>query len=233
MIEVRVCDFGLAHVGNASKAMRMLGDKKDLDREAVMRAAVRALLRGKTLLLKLLLLWNCELRQDFLLTDPPCSYYYYSYFAPSSTYASFLRSASAQVGSRIFASPEILQKKEYTKAVDYWGVGLILYMTLCGKKPFETVEDILEGVLLLNSAAWAPVSEDAKALVASLLKAVPGKRLTMDQVLGHAWMNQAPVEQVYDLTAEAAAKRPGSVAKVPAKAFHRAHSKKISKMFRL
>ena len=39
-VEVRVCDFGLAHVGHQAKAMRMLEDTANIKRDGIMRTAV-------------------------------------------------------------------------------------------------------------------------------------------------------------------------------------------------
>ena len=40
-----------------------------------------------------------------------------------------------------FAAPELLVNEEYDKSVDYWSIGVIMYMLLCGKVPFHNNTD--------------------------------------------------------------------------------------------
>jgi serine/threonine protein kinase len=52
-------------------------------------------------------------------------------FAPSSTLKTFC-------GSLYFAAPELLQAKQYTgPEVDVWSFGIVLYVLVCGKVPFD------------------------------------------------------------------------------------------------
>lgn len=44
---------------------------------------------------------------------------------------------SLWVGTRYAVAPEIWAREPYTRAVDVWGVGIILYMLLVGKAPFS------------------------------------------------------------------------------------------------
>jgi serine/threonine protein kinase len=52
-------------------------------------------------------------------------------FAPHSTLKTFC-------GSLYFAAPELLQAKQYTgPEVDVWSFGIVLYVLVCGKVPFD------------------------------------------------------------------------------------------------
>ena len=97
-------------------------------------------------------------------------------------------------GSAYYIAPEIFKSK-YTKAVDVWALGVILYLFLSGGVPFGGAADSEAGVyqaiqkeaLSFNGKMWAKLSPAAKELVAGLLEKDPSKRYTLDQALAHPW----------------------------------------------
>ncbi|XP_031747358.1 serine/threonine-protein kinase N2-like isoform X2 [Xenopus tropicalis] len=44
---------------------------------------------------------------------------------------------NSMVGSPAYMAPEVVGKKEYTRAVDWWALGVITYEMLLGKRPFD------------------------------------------------------------------------------------------------
>ena len=83
----------------------------------------------------------------------------------------------------------------YTKAVDLWSLGVILYILLSGIHPFQ-LEDEEEMLVNIENAqwgwvgdAWKSMSIEAKDLVSNLLCPDPAKRLTAAQALEHPWFN--------------------------------------------
>lgn len=42
-----------------------------------------------------------------------------------------------KTGTVAFSAPEIFKDNEYNEKVDIWSCGIVLYMMLCGKQPFD------------------------------------------------------------------------------------------------
>ncbi|KAI1318760.1 serine/threonine-protein kinase KIN2 [Mortierella claussenii] len=100
-------------------------------------------------------------------------------------------------GSLYFAAPELLNAKVYTgPEVDVWSFGIVLYVLVCGKVPFDDQSmpalhaKIKRG--FVEYPAW--LSNDCRHLLSRMLVTVPSQRATMAEVLAHPWMNKS-----YDL----------------------------------
>jgi calcium/calmodulin-dependent protein kinase I len=97
-------------------------------------------------------------------------------------------------GTPGYVAPEILTGKGYDIAVDYWSIGVILYVMLCGFPPFseDSNEKLFEMIKTGNyefpSPQWDPISDYAKDLIKKLLVVDPSKRLTADGILKHPWV---------------------------------------------
>jgi calcium/calmodulin-dependent protein kinase I len=97
-------------------------------------------------------------------------------------------------GTPGYVAPEILTGKGYDVAVDYWSIGVILYVMLCGFPPFseDSNEKLFEMIKTGNyefpSPQWDPISDYAKDLIKKLLVVDPSKRLTADGILKHPWV---------------------------------------------
>jgi MAP kinase interacting serine/threonine kinase len=120
------------------------------------------------------------------------------------------------VGSADFMAPEVVdvwqyQAESYDKRCDLWSLGTILYILLCGYRPFyahcdrecrfdeggdcEDCQELLfkciqQGVYSFPDPDWAGISEDAKDLIQHLLVKNPYQRYTADQVLRHPWLTK-------------------------------------------
>lgn len=135
------------------------------------------------------------------------------------------------VGSADFMAPEVVdvwqyQAESYDKRCDLWSLGTILYILLCGYRPFyahcdrecrfdeggdcEDCQELLfkciqQGVYSFPEPDWAHISEDAKDLIQHLLVKNPYQRYTAEQVLRHPWLSKdlsaaAPLATPYILS---------------------------------
>lgn len=103
-------------------------------------------------------------------------------------------------------APEILQvtdQRQYTKAVDVWSLGVVLYICLCGFPPFSDelrtkdnpytlAQQIKLGKFDYPSPYWDSVPDLALDLIDRMLTVDVKKRITVDECLEHPWMIGKP-----------------------------------------
>lgn len=94
-------------------------------------------------------------------------------------------------GSLYFAAPELLNAKAYTgPEVDIWSFGVVLYVLVCGKVPFDDQHmpalhaKIKRGIV--DYPTW--LSAECKHILSRMLVVVPSQRATLHEVLNHPWM---------------------------------------------
>ena len=93
-----------------------------------------------------------------------------------------------------YTAPEIVKDERYSKAVDMWALGCVLYTLLCGFPPFydESIEVLTEkvakGHYTFLSPWWDDISASAKDLITHLLTVDPEKRFTIREFLAHPWV---------------------------------------------
>jgi len=93
-----------------------------------------------------------------------------------------------------YTAPEIVKDERYSKSVDMWALGCVLYTLLCGFPPFydESIEVLTEkvakGQFTFLSPWWDDISKSAQDLIAHLLAVDPDKRYTINEFLAHPWV---------------------------------------------
>ena len=101
-------------------------------------------------------------------------------------------------------APEILQetkRRRYTKAVDVWSLGVVLYICLCGfppfsdelctaENPYTLAQQIKMGKFDYPSPYWDSVGDPALDLIDRMLTVDVEKRITVDECLEHPWLTE-------------------------------------------
>ncbi|KAK9739208.1 Protein kinase domain [Popillia japonica] len=118
----------------------------------------------------------------------------------------YLKSDRAgRVGCPTFMAPEVVERRQYGKAVDIWAAGVLLHILLSGTLPFHgtgrrLMEAICRGKLHLDSPPWELISDNAKDLIRQMLKVDPKERITIQDVLTHTWLRDREKGLKYHLT---------------------------------
>ena len=99
-----------------------------------------------------------------------------------------------------YTAPEIVKDERYSKSVDMWALGCVLYTLLCGFPPFydESIqvltEKVARGQYTFLSPWWDDISKSAQDLVSHLLTVDPERRYTIQQFLNHPWIRNSREE---------------------------------------
>jgi len=103
--------------------------------------------------------------------------------------------AKSFLGTRGYLAPEMLQRRDYSKAVDTWALGVIVFVLLCGCLPFDDdsssipSDDLVRSKFTLRFPRWARnLSPSAKDLLSRLLDVDPMSRYTAVDAMNHPWV---------------------------------------------
>lgn len=96
-------------------------------------------------------------------------------------------------GTPSYMAPEVVSCKSYDgKKVDVWSLGVILFLLLCGKFPFQgqSFHQLYQNIRNLQFAIPAGLSKDAHSLLRAILVVDPMKRPSVRDLQTHPWMVQ-------------------------------------------
>lgn len=108
-------------------------------------------------------------------------------------------------GTPSYVAPEILEAsnhRRYTRAVDVWSLGVVLYICLCGfppfsdelyspENPYTLSQQIKLGRFDYPSPYWDSVGDPALDLIDKMLTVDVDKRITIEECLEHPWTRNA------------------------------------------
>ncbi|KAK7727697.1 serine/threonine protein kinase [Botryosphaeria dothidea] len=108
-------------------------------------------------------------------------------------------------GTPSYVAPEILESsnhRRYTRAVDVWSLGVVLYICLCGfppfsdelysaENPYSLSQQIKLGRFDYPSPYWDSVGDPALDLIDRMLTVDVDKRISIEDCLEHPWTRNA------------------------------------------
>ena len=100
-------------------------------------------------------------------------------------------------GTFSYVAPEVLKEKPYSFKVDLFAIGIISYLLVAGFLPFDhessekeiARQTVYEPTPFPNSI-WKNISVEARMFVDNLLQKNPDKRMGIQQVLQHKWLQK-------------------------------------------
>ena len=106
------------------------------------------------------------------------------------------------IGSSYYIAPEVLQKN-YNEKCDTWSAGVILYMLIVGRAPFdgknddEIIDNIKKGKFNAKHKKLLNASSEVQDLVKNLLKVNVKKRFSASDALKHPWFKKFNAKAIY------------------------------------
>ncbi|XP_041441364.1 serine/threonine-protein kinase N2-like [Xenopus laevis] len=100
-------------------------------------------------------------------------------FGMSKTGIGYGDRTNTMVGSPAYMAPEVVMEEEYSRAVDWWALGVIVYEMLLGTRPFTGYDRDFIYDSIVEDEPHYPSSLDSEAVsfISQLLKKNPEERL--------------------------------------------------------
>jgi serine/threonine protein kinase/Ca2+-binding EF-hand superfamily protein len=105
----------------------------------------------------------------------------------------------APCGTLAYVAPEVLTQTGYTRKADLWSIGVVAYLMLRGKLPFDSkdkralIEKTIEGKVEMEEEYWGKLTTHACDFIKKLLTKNVDERLSCDQALAHPWIRNGEI----------------------------------------
>ena len=99
-------------------------------------------------------------------------------------------------GTLTYCAPEIILDEPYNKEVDMWSLGVMTYLMISGRLPFNAEDEnkIARQIAFsepdFNSDCWIKISKECINFIKKLLEKDPKKRMTIGDALKHDWFKK-------------------------------------------
>ena len=97
-------------------------------------------------------------------------------------------------GTPEYLSPEMAKKEGHNEMVDIWALGVLMFEFLAGYAPFSgsNPKELYANIKKLKINWPVDFPPLAKNLITKILKLNPTERLSLEEILDHAWFTQNP-----------------------------------------
>lgn len=108
-----------------------------------------------------------------------------------------LQRMQSVVGTPYYIAPEILKGEGYGIECDMWSVGVITYILLTGKPPFNDITDhgimtkVMRGKYDLSAAKFYGCTKYSRDFIYHLMQVKPKDRMTAMEALQHKWIKHS------------------------------------------
>lgn len=99
------------------------------------------------------------------------------------------------VGSPYYIAPEVLSGA-YSKKCDIWSLGVILYILLSGRPPFNggsdfEIQDKIRSEPVEYNEDFKSISREPMSMLKGMLKKEVNERMSIEELLEHKWMKKS------------------------------------------
>uniref|UniRef100_A0A8C5JYD2 non-specific serine/threonine protein kinase n=1 Tax=Jaculus jaculus TaxID=51337 RepID=A0A8C5JYD2_JACJA len=105
----------------------------------------------------------------------------------------------------VYRDLKVLEDNDYGRAVDWWGLGVVMYEMMCGRLPFynQDHEKLFELILMEEIRFPRTLGPEAKSLLSGLLKKDPKQRLgggseDAKEIMQHRFFASVVWQDVYE-----------------------------------
>ena len=100
-------------------------------------------------------------------------------------------------GTLTYCAPEIIVDEPYAKAVDLWSLGIMTYLMVSGKLPFNSEDEneiarqvVYDEPNYDRNPVWKKISSECVDFIKRLLEKDQNKRMTIKELLEHKWIKK-------------------------------------------